>query len=60
MLARAKQHDFILDEALDLGLGCTLRELLLHAADEHVLEVVFVACACLALNRTKLVVHSGR
>ena len=43
MLARAKQHDFILDEALDLGLGCTLRELLLHAADEHILEVVFMA-----------------
>ena len=43
MLARAKQHDFSLDEALDLGLACTLRELLLHAADEHVLEVVFVA-----------------
>ena len=43
MLARAKQHDFSLDEVLDLGLACTLRELLLHAADEHVLEVVFMA-----------------
>ena len=43
MLARAKQHDFSLDEVLDLGLASTLRELLLHAADEHVLEVVFMA-----------------
>ena len=43
MFARAKQHDFSLDEVLDLGLACTLRELLLHAADEHILEVVFMA-----------------
>ena len=45
---------------LNLRLVRTLRELLLHAADEHILEVVFVAQALLALNRTKLVNHTSR
>ena len=42
------------------GLCVALGEFLLQAADKHVLEVVFVTCARLALNRTKLVDNSGR
>ena len=58
VLGGAKLDNFTLQE-LD-GLCVALGEFLLQAADKHVLEVVFVTCARLALNRTKLVDNSGR
>ena len=50
--------NFALEE-LD-GLRVSLGELLLQTADEHVLEVVFVACACLSFDRSELVVDPSR